>query len=504
VSRGSPRTAAERRLRAAAIIAGFALFALLAVSNSAGYRYGASDQAFYLPAIARARDAALFPRDRVLLDSQARLTAVDDLLASAGPGGPNGGLTGDLPVVVLSAYVAGLLLLYASAFAFTRALQWSTWTGAALAAALTLRHGISRAGVNTLEGYFHPRLIVFAAGILALAWLARGRTWRALALVFAAGALHPTTALWFLIWIGVAAFVADRRARVPLAALAAVGAAVALWALAYPLAGRLVRMDWAWLAALEGKDYLFPNRWPVYAWITNLAYPLLIGGLAYVRYREGRLTPAERGLVAGALALLAVFLLSIPFNIARVALVIQLQIARVFWMLDFLATALLIAWLTGRRWSRAPLVAAALVFVAAARGIYIMTVEFPERPLVQVRLPHDEWRDAMQWAASTPVGTHWLAHPGHAHLYQSSVRIAGGRDVFHEAVKDAAVAMYARPIAERVVERSAAIADFDALDASHARALASRYELDYLITEAGGLALPVAYSNARFFIYRLR
>jgi hypothetical protein len=495
---------AERAPRAAATIAGFALFALLAVSNSAGYRYGASDQAFYLPAIARASDPALFPRDRVLLDSQARLTAVDNLFAIVGRDTRDGAASGDLPIVVLCAYLGGLLLLYTSARAFARALQWSPWTGTALAAALTLRHGISRAGVNTLEGYFHPRLIVFAAGILAIAWFLRGRTWRALALVLAAGALHPTTALWFLVWIGVAAFVSDRGARVRLAAVSAAGAVVALWMLAYPLAERLVTMDPAWLAALEGKDYLFPGRWPIYAWIANLSYPLLIGALAYARHRDGRLTPAERGLVAGAFALLAIFLLSIPLNTARVALVIQLQIARVFWMLDFLATALLIAWLTERRWSRAPLVAAALALLAAARGVYIMTVEFPERPLVQVRLPEDDWQEAMRWAAATPVGTHWLAHPGHAHLYQSSVRIAAGRDVFHEAVKDAAVAMYARPIAERVLERSAAIADFDALDAPRARALASRYELDYLITETRGLALPVAYSNRRFVIYRLR
>ncbi|MGH9315343.1 MAG: hypothetical protein ACRD1S_19335, partial [Vicinamibacterales bacterium] len=130
--------------------------------------------------------------------------------------------------------------------------------------------------------------------------------------------------------------------------------------------------------------------------------------------------------------------------------------------------------------------------------------EFPGRALVQVRLAPDEWRDAMMWAATTPAGTHWLAHPGHAHLYGTSVRVAAGRDVFHEAVKDAALAMYARPIAERVLERSVASADFDALDAPGARELAARYALDYLITETRGLALPIAYSNARFVVYRLQ
>jgi hypothetical protein len=181
-----------------------------------------------------------------------------------------------------------------------------------------------------------------------------------------------------------------------------------------------------------------------------------------------------------------------------------MQIPRIFWMLDFLATALLVAWLTERFRSRAALVAMALGLIAAARGLYIMNVEFPERPLVQARLPRDDWGAALAWAAATPAGTHWLADPGHAHLYGSSVRVGAARDVFHEAVKDSALAIYARPIAERVLERGHALADFDALDAARIRALAARYELDYLIAEERGLPLPVAYSNARFIIYRLR
>jgi len=489
VSHGVPR-----------IIAGAILFVALAISNSAGYRYGASDQAFYLPAAARAADPALFPRDAPLLDAQARLTLADDLV-----GGAARILRIDLSSVALIGYITGLVLLYAAALAFGRAITGSWWTAAALAAALTLRHGISRAGVNTLEGYFHPRLIVFAGGVLALAWFLRGRPWLALLVLLLFAPFHPTTGLWFVIWFGIAVIVSNQRARGVMMLGAALAIVVGLWAVtAGPLGGRLVRMDAEWLAALEGKDYLFPNRWPAYAWLANLAYPLLIGVAAFARRREGRLTSAERGLVAGALGLFLMFVASLPFNAARIAMVVQLQIPRIFWMLDFLATALLIAWLTQRARQRASLVAATLVAVAAARGAYIMTVEFPDRPLVQIRLKADDWRDAMNWAAATPVGSNWLAHPGHAHLYGSSVRLAAARDVFHEAVKDPAIAIYARSIAERVVDRSRALPDFDGLDAASAQQLASRYALDYFITEARGLSLPVAYSNQRFVIYRLR
>jgi hypothetical protein len=482
--------------------AGFVAFAGAAVANSAGYRFGVSDQAFYLPAAARAFDPARFPRDAALIDAQARLTGADEILAGAirlaAP------LGFDLPSLVAVAYAGGVLLLFVATLAFGRALfgKERAWTIGAFVAALTLRHGISRAGVNTLEGYFHPRLIVFAAGVLALAWFLRGRTWRALALVIVAGAIHPTTALWFGVWIAVAGIVADARARRLLLALAAAAMVAAGYLiLAGPLAGRVVAMDAAWLAPLAGKDYLFPDRWPAYAWIANLSYIGVIGLMGLSRRRRGKASAREHGLTVGALVLAAIFLACVPLNYVRIALVVQLQIARVFWMLDFLATALLVSWLT--QWRPMP-VTLLLMAASVMRGFYIMTVEFPDRPLVRVSLPADEWRDVMVWATRTRADTHWLAHPGHAHLYGSSVRVAASRDVLHEETKDAAVAMYSREIALRVSDRSAALADFDALDAPRLRALAARYDLDYVVTEGDNLALPVAYRNGKFTVYRLR
>ena len=56
-------------------------FAVLVTANSAGYRFGVSDQAFYVPAVERLITPSLFPRDAALIDSQARLTVSDDLIA---------------------------------------------------------------------------------------------------------------------------------------------------------------------------------------------------------------------------------------------------------------------------------------------------------------------------------------------------------------------------------------------------------------------------------------
>jgi hypothetical protein len=65
---------------ALALTAAAAAFVIVATANSGGYRYGASDQAFYQPAIALAANPELYPRDRVVLASQMRLWLGDDLI----------------------------------------------------------------------------------------------------------------------------------------------------------------------------------------------------------------------------------------------------------------------------------------------------------------------------------------------------------------------------------------------------------------------------------------
>ena len=61
----------------------------------------------------------------------------------------------------------------------------------------------------------------------------------------------------------------------------------------------------------------------------------------------------------------------------------------------------------------------------------------------------------MAWARTTDSGSGWLADPLHAVVYGTSVRVAGERDVFVEAVKDAAIGMYDRDIAMRTARPAA-------------------------------------------------
>ena len=109
----------------------------------------------------------------------------------------------------------------------------------------------------------------------------------------------------------------------------------------------------------------------------------------------------------------------------------------------------------------------------------------------------------MDWAGQQPIGTHFLADPGHAARYGSSVRAASRQDVYLEVVKDSALAIYSREVAHRVARRIEDIGDFEELTPLRARTLAGRYALDYLITEQR-LALPRVGAYGPLLVYALR
>ena len=97
-------------------------------------------------------------------------------------------------------------------------------------------------------------------------------------------------------------------------------------------------MDAEWLATLGARrTTCFPRAGPLVTWVVNLGYVPIIAGIYRYRRAHGRCVPRETALVAGCLSLVLVFLALLPFNLARVALAIQLQPARdssgcwIFW-----------------------------------------------------------------------------------------------------------------------------------------------------------------------------
>jgi len=516
---------------AAAASAGFLVFLVLATANGAGYRYGVSDGAAYVPAVMLAENPAAFPRDAPLIRTQGQFFIVDEMLALIGRAtgaSMESRFFGAYLVAVAAVWMGVILIgssLYGrdrgpdrpSRFALRRSAQASAeaerpsphltgwWLTIALAAMVTLRHHIPRTSTNSLEPYFHPRLLAFGLGIIAVAAFLRHRNALAVALVGLGALCHATTAFWFAVAIGTALMVVDRRWRVPGLLGGAVVLTILVWATtAGPLRMAASPMDPIWIDALGGRNFIFAHEWPFWAWAANLG---LLGALWVAhaaRVRRGTASAQDAGLVWGATALVALFLVTLPFVIAHVALAVQFQFSRVFWVVDFLAVLYVIA-AVGESMRRTQMMTFAIVLltVSVTRATYIMWSEHVERRLFQVSLVSSPWVDAMHWIASQPLNVHVVAAPDHAFKYGVSVRVAACRDVLLEDDKDSAVAMYSHPIAERVVERRKALADFSSLTAASALELATRFGVDYLVTEAA-LPLREVYRNTQFRIYALK
>jgi hypothetical protein len=365
---------------------------------------------------------------------------------------------------------------------------------------------VAKTGTNTLEGYFHPRVLVFAVGVIAVSSFLRGRVAAPLVLLAAAGTIHPTTALWFLVWLAAAAVIARPGIRRYAGAAAIAAAFAGLWAVtAGPLAGHLAMMDAEWRQILEPKDYLFPLQWPLHAWVLNLGYLLVVGWIYVMRSRAGRVSPLERALVLGSASLVLIFAGALVLHAIGIVLAIQLQPARVFWMFDLLATVYGVWALAEggalRTNAAAAVTASLLVAFSVVRGGYALATS--DRPAIQVSIPDDDWGRAMTFVRSTPKDSSWLADPMHAALYGTSLRVAGQRDVFVEALKDSAIGMYDRDTALRTEERWARVRTFLTMTTEEFRALAKDYDLDFMITELH-LDFPLVFQSGPLRIYRLK
>ena len=490
---------------------GATVFCTLLALNSGGYRYGVSDQAFYIPVLLDQMTPGLFPHDSELLAAQDTFFLFDDWFAWLVQ------LTGiSLPLAFLGGFLVTLALLYAAIVGLGRLLYRTWWTVGGFVVLMTARHQIPHTAVNSVEGYFHPRMLAFAIGLAATALFLAGRTRAALLVAVLALLGHPTTGLWFVLLIATAAVVSERPATRPLLAWAAAAAVAVVWVVAVPLRDQLAPMDATWRQVLAIKHYLVVPGWGVTAWLANLAIAAFTFALYKYRQALGVTARREGALIAGCGLLVGLFLVSAPFSYAGIALAVQLQFNRVFWLLDVVGVAYL-AWLlvesplhirhirrpagvTGERPRQAVVVV--LLLLSLWRGGYRVLVERGGQPIVQVQLAETEWHDVMRWASMQPVGTHFLADPGHAGRYGVSVRAASGRDVYLELIKDTGIAIYSSDIAHRIARRVSDIGDFERLTAERARVLAERYAIDFLITERP-LELPVAHRTGPFVVYDL-
>ena len=192
-------------------------------------------------------------------------------------------------------------------------------------------------------------------------------------------------------------------------------------------------------------------------------------------------------MVAGVCLLSVTFLASLPFIASHLALAVQLQTSRIFWVIDLFAV-LTMTWVLAE--ARGPSTRVGGGVAPGRSGARRSSLRCCSSPppreastawtssirsdsSCRSALEDSDWVRVGRWiATNSAVDSHVLADPDHDWKFGHSVRITARRDVLVEGVKDAALALYDRDVAMRVQARLEAIGDFATLDATSALALA--------------------------------
>jgi Dolichyl-phosphate-mannose-protein mannosyltransferase len=236
-----------------------------------GYHPGLEDDAFYLAAIKRNLNPALFPHDADFFRLQFQATIFDKLIALSVR-------VTHLPLawVVLLWQLAAIFFILHGCWRIGRRCfseppaQWAAV--AAVAALLTIP--VTGTGINIADQYLHPRNLATALIVAAIADVIDRRRWRAGVLLTVAFLIH---ALMAAFGISLCAFLMWKQ-RVPSAQRPAAPIAPFLvpLGLAIPLKWVFEPASDAWRQAAATRSFYFVGRWHWYEWLGVFAPIVLL------------------------------------------------------------------------------------------------------------------------------------------------------------------------------------------------------------------------------------
>jgi hypothetical protein len=259
-----------------------------------GYHPGLEDDAFYLAAIKRNLNPALFPHDADFFRLQFQATVFDKLIAASVrlTHVPLAWAAWAWQFAAIFFLLHGCWRISRRSFAKPEA-QWAAV--ATIAALLTLP--VSGIAINLADQYLHPRTLATAVIMAAVVAVLDRRLWLAGILLAVAFAIHAIMTVFgvsfcaFLYW----SLRPPESRRLPATAIAA--------ALLIPLGWMFEPASDAWRQAAATRSFYFLAGWEWYEWLGVFApLVLLFACRRFLRRRRGSTEfPALVPLVSGLL-----------------------------------------------------------------------------------------------------------------------------------------------------------------------------------------------------------
>jgi hypothetical protein len=386
------------------LLGGLSLFAFLIM----GYHPGLEDDSFYLAAIKRDLNPALFPGDSDFFRIQFQATIFDNLIAFSVR------LTHlALPWVVVLWQFAAVFFLLQGCWRVSRrcfAQPEAQWAATAMIAAL-LTLPVTATAINLMDQYLHPRALATAAIVAAIVAVIDRHFWLAGILLCVALVVHALMTAFgisfclFLYWRLHAP--KWRPSPVPLAA-----------AFLIPLGWIFEPASEAWHQAAATRESYFLSRWEWYEWLGVYA-PLILLFLGQRFLSSAKKTSENSALLP---LMSAVFYYGLFQTIVGLAVMLPPGFERlrpfepmrylhlVYLFFFLIAGGLLGEFVLGRRlyrWGLLFLPLSAGMFYAQRR-LYSASPHL-ELPFVA---PHNGWLEAFAWIrVNTPRNSEFAIDP---------------------------------------------------------------------------------------------
>ena len=428
-----------------AVIALLAVFAFLVM----GYHPGLEDDAFYLAAIKKDLNPALFPHDSDFFTVQFQATIFDKLVAFSVR------LT-HLPLAwaaLIWQFVAIFFLLHGCWRISRRCFSdgAAQWAAVALIAAL-LTLPVSGTGVNLADQHLHPRMLATAAILAAVVAVLDRRWWRAGFLLAVAASIHVIMAAFgislcaFLLW--------QQRGSLRIRSSPATVAAAFL----FPLGWMFEPASDAWHQAASSRSFYYLQSWEWYEWLGLVApFVLLYVFLRFLHRRTVTGNDILIRLITG-LILYAAFqtlvglAIMLPLSLERLRPLEPMRYLHLLYLFFFL----IVGGLIGQYVLQRRLYRWALLFVPLSAGMFYAqrqlypATEHLEWPGATSR---NNWLQAFGWIRqNTPMDAQFALDPHYIELPGEDYhgfRALAERSVLADYVKDGGMAARVPHLAPR-------------------------------------------------------